>query len=78
MKLRVEPLGDELAVVLPDELVDRLNLRQGGSLLLAELADGGLVLRPVDHALDDAMSVTDEVTEEYEETLRALKEEDPG
>ena len=46
MKLKIEQIGDEAGGILSEELVARLNLDQGATLLEAEVAEGGLHLMP--------------------------------
>ncbi|MFD6317274.1 AbrB/MazE/SpoVT family DNA-binding domain-containing protein [Methylorubrum thiocyanatum] len=72
MKLEVKKIGNSTGVILPKDLLNRLNLQQGQWLHVSELPDGGVRLTPYDPEFDRAMSVVDEVMDEYRDTLRAL------
>ena len=72
MKLEVKKIGNSTGVILPKDLVTRLNLQQGQWLHVSELPDGGVRLTPYDPDFDQAMAVVDEIMDEYRDTLRAL------
>ncbi|MGW5956415.1 AbrB/MazE/SpoVT family DNA-binding domain-containing protein [Methylorubrum thiocyanatum] len=72
MKLEVKKIGNSTGVILPKDLLNRLNLQQGQWLHVSELPDGGVRLTPYDPEFGRAMSVVDEVMDEYRDTLRAL------
>lgn len=72
MKLEVKRVGNSTGLILPKELLSRLNLQQGQWLHVTELADGGVRLSPYDPDFDTAMSVVDEIMDEYRDTLRTL------
>ncbi len=72
MKLEVKKIGNSTGVILPKDLLNRLNLRQGQWLHVSELPDGGVRLTPYDPEFDRAMSIVDDVMDEYRDTLRAL------
>lgn len=72
MKLEVKKIGNSTGVILPKDLLTRLNLRQGQWLHVTELADGGVRLTPYDPDFDQAMSMVDEIMDEYRDTLRTL------
>ena len=72
MKLEVKRVGNSTGLILPKELLNRLNLQQGHRLHVTELPDGGVRLSPYDPDFDTAMSVVDEIMDEYRDTLRTL------
>jgi putative addiction module antidote len=72
MKLEVKKIGNSTGLILPRELVSRLNLQQGQWLHVTESADGGVRLTPYDPDFDQAMAIVDEIMDEYKDTLRAL------
>ena len=72
MRLEVKKIGNSTGVILPKDLLNRLNLQQGQWLHVSELPDGCVRLTPYDPEFDRAMSVVDEVMDEYRDTLRAL------
>ncbi|MDR7037471.1 putative addiction module antidote [Methylobacterium sp. BE186] len=72
MKLEVKKIGNSTGLILPRELLTKLNLEQGQWLHVTELPDGGVRLTPYDPDFDQAMAVVDDIMDEYKDTLRAL------
>ena len=71
MKLEVKKIGNSTGLILPKELLARLNLRQGDWVYVTE-APGGVRLTPYDPDFEAVMKLADEVMDEYKDTLRAL------
>jgi putative addiction module antidote len=74
MKLRIEKIGNSTAVVLPDELLAKLNLGPGRWVEGSELPKGGFRLAPCTADFNKAMAILDEVMVEYHDTLKKLAE----
>ncbi|KQO50363.1 AbrB/MazE/SpoVT family DNA-binding domain-containing protein [Methylobacterium sp. Leaf85] len=72
MKLEVKKIGNSTGLILPRELITKLNLQQGQWLHVTEMPDGGVRLTPYDPDFDKAMALVDDIMEEYKDTLRAL------
>ena len=72
MKIEVKKIGNSTGLILPKELVARLNLEQGQWLHVQEVPEGGVRLTPYDPDFDDAMALVDEVMDEYRDTLKVL------
>ena len=72
MKLEVKKIGNSTGIILPRELVNRLNLQQGQWLHVTESPEGGVRLTPYDPDFEQAMTIVDEIMDEYKDTLRAL------
>jgi putative addiction module antidote len=72
MKLEVKKIGNSTGVILPKELMAKLNLKQGQWLYVTELPDGGVRLTPYDPDFDKAMAVVEDLMVEYRDTLKAL------
>ena len=72
MKIEVKKIGNSTGVILPKDLVARLNLQQGQWLHVQELPEGGVRLTPYDPDFDAAMGLVDEIMDEYRDTLRTL------
>jgi len=72
VELKVRKLGNSLGVVLPKEVVSRLNTGEGQRLYLTEAPDGGYRLIPFDPSFDQKMAKADEIIRRYPNTLRAL------
>ena len=73
MKLEVQQIGDSLGVILPDDLVGKLGLDQGGSLYATVNADGSLEISPRDPALEKGMKVAEQAMNTYRNALAGLK-----
>ncbi len=72
MKLEVKKIGNSTGLILPRDLIAKLNLQQGQWLHVTELPDGGVRLTPYNHDFDKAMAIVDDIMDEYKDTLRAL------
>ncbi|MGC5781026.1 AbrB/MazE/SpoVT family DNA-binding domain-containing protein [Methylobacterium sp. NFXW15] len=72
MKLEVKKIGNSTGLILPKELVSRLNLEQGQWLHVQEMPEGGFRLTPYDPDFAAAMALVDEVMDEYRDTLKVL------
>ncbi|GJD29552.1 hypothetical protein PMNALOAF_0787 [Methylobacterium adhaesivum] len=72
MKLEVKKIGNSTGLILPKDLLTKLNLQQGQWLHVTELPDGGVRLTPYDPDFDKAMAIVDDIMDEYKDTLRAL------
>jgi len=71
MQLKVTQVGNSLGVVLPKELIARLNLVKGGTLF-ATSVPGGVTLSPYDEEVARQLRLGRELMAEYRETLREL------
>ncbi|MCX5517556.1 MULTISPECIES: AbrB/MazE/SpoVT family DNA-binding domain-containing protein [Kaistia] len=72
MKLEIKKIGNSTGLILPKELLTRLDLQQGQWLSVTENADGSIRLSPFDPEFDKAMRIVDDVMDEYRDTLREL------
>ncbi|MBV8751797.1 MAG: AbrB family transcriptional regulator [Hyphomicrobiales bacterium] len=72
MKLEVKKIGNSTGVILPKELLAKLDLKQGQWLYVTELPDGGVRLTPYDPDFEKAMQVVEDLMVEYRDTLKAL------
>ena len=72
MKLEIKKIGNSTGVILPKELLVRLGLKQGQADYITELPDGGVRMTPYDPNFDKAMSIMDDIMDEYRDTLKAL------
>jgi putative addiction module antidote len=70
--LKVRKLGNSLGVVLPKEVVARLNTGEGQRLHLTEAPDGGYHLSPYDPAFEAKMAKAEDIIKRYPNTLRTL------
>ena len=72
MKIEIKKIGNSDGLLLPRELMQRLDLKRGQFLHVVELAGGGLQLLPYDPDFEKTMGVADEIIDEYRDTLTAL------
>ena len=72
MKIEIKRIGNSDGLILPRELMQRLDLKRGQQLHVTELAGGGLQLLPYDPDFEKTMEFAEEVLEEYKDTLAAL------
>lgn len=70
--LKVRRFGNSLGVVLPKEVVSRLNTQDGAPLYLTETPDGGYQLVPFDPDFRAKMAKAEEIMRRYPDTLHTL------
>jgi antitoxin MazE len=72
MKIQIKKIGNSDRLILPKELMQRLDLKRGQELHVTELAGGGLQLLPYDPDFEKTIEIADEVMDEYRDTLAVL------
>jgi putative addiction module antidote len=72
VQLKVRKFGNSLGVVLPKEVIQRLQTGDGEPLFLIEAADGDYRLTPYDPKFEKRMAKADEIMARYRNTLHAL------
>ena len=72
MKIEIKKIGNSDGLILPRDLMQRLDLKRGQQLHVNELAGGGLQLLPYDPDFDKTMEIVDEIIGEYRDTLATL------
>jgi putative addiction module antidote len=70
--LKLRAIGNSVGLVLPKELLARLNLAEGDSLHVVEQPHGGLLLTTLDPEVEEQVRLGRELMKEYRETFRAL------
>ena len=75
VELRVRKFGNSLGVVLPKEVIQRLQTRDGGPLFLIDAPDGGYRLTPYDPAVKKKMTKAGDIMGRYRNPLRVLSSE---
>jgi len=71
-QLKVRPIGNSLGVVLPKEVLARLNLKNGDSLHLTEAPDGSMRITAYDPAFEAQMRIAREGMGRFRNALREL------
>jgi len=72
IELKVRKFGNSLGVVLPKEVINRLQTKNGEPLFLVEGADGTYQLTPYDPAFESKMAKADDIIHRYRNTLHTL------
>jgi antitoxin MazE len=72
VKLEIKRIGNSDGLILPRELMQRLDLKRGQQLHVTELAGGGLQLLPYNPDFEKTLETVDEIMDEYRDTLAAL------
>ena len=72
VELKVRKFGNSLGVVLPKDVINRLQTGDGDKLFLVEAADGDYRLTSYDPMFEKKMEKVDDIMSRYRNTLRAL------
>ena len=72
MKIEIKKIGNSDGVILPRELMQRLDLKRGQQLHIVELPSGGFQALPYDPDFEKTMAIADDIMDEYRDTLAAL------
>lgn len=72
VELKVRKIGNSLGVVLPKEVIARLNTQDGAPLYLTETPEGGYRLVPYDPAFEAKMAKAEDIISRYRNTLHVL------
>jgi putative addiction module antidote len=70
--LQIRKIGNSVGVILPKELLARLNLKEGDKFYPVEQPDGSLRLSPFNPKHARAMEIARKVMHEYRDTFAAL------
>jgi putative addiction module antidote len=70
--LQLCKIGDSVGLILPDELLSRLNLKEGDALYSVQQPDGSLWLTPHKPKHARAMEIARKMMHEYRDTFVAL------
>ncbi len=70
--LQICKTGDSVGLILPDELLSRLNLKEGDALYSAQQPDGSLLLTPHKPKHARAMEIARKMMHDYRDTFAAL------
>jgi len=72
MKIKIKRIGNSTGLILPKELLAKLELKQGDTLFVTELADGGFKLVPHDPTFERGMEIACKAMKTYRNALREL------
>jgi putative addiction module antidote len=71
-KLKLSAIGTSTGVIIPKEMLARMNLAKGDSIYAIETPDGGYRLTPYDPGFAEKMDKAEEIMRRYRNTLHAL------
>lgn len=72
VQLKIRRFGNSLGVVLPKEVIQRLQTGDGERVFLIEAEDGDYRLTRYDPTFEKKMAKAEEIMGRYRNTLRAL------
>jgi len=72
VELKVRRFGNSLGVVLPKEVVARLDTEEGARLYLTEAPGGGYRLVPYEPDFERKMTKAEDIMRRYRDTLHVL------
>jgi putative addiction module antidote len=70
--LKLTAVGTSTGVIIPKEMLARMNLGKGDQLYLVEAPDGGYRLTPYDPGFARKMEKADDIMRRYRNTLHVL------
>ncbi|MDH5426591.1 MAG: AbrB/MazE/SpoVT family DNA-binding domain-containing protein [Nitrospirota bacterium] len=72
LDMKVRKVGNSLGVVLPKEVLSRLNVQDGDKVFLTEAPDGSYRITPYDPEFEQQLNIGKKFMAQYRNTLRAL------
>lgn len=73
MNTTIRKIGNSEGVILPKELLDRLNMKTGDRLQIVK-TDKGIALEPMDDSFERQMKAARKVMDKYKVALQKLAE----
>jgi len=73
MNAVIRKIGNSEGIILPKEVLERLNIKAGDQLAIIETAKG-LTLEPVDDSFERQMKAAREIMDKYKVALQKLAE----
>lgn len=70
--LKLTAIGTSTGVIIPKEMLARMNVAKGDSLYLSEAPDGSYRLSPYDPGFAAKMDKADDILRRYRNTLHTL------
>lgn len=72
ISLKVRKFGNSLGVVLPKDVINRLQTKNGEPLFLIDAPDGSYLLTSYDPAFEKKMAKAEDIIGRYRNTLHVL------
>jgi putative addiction module antidote len=73
MKIEIKKIGNSDGLLLPRELMQRLDLKRGQELHITELPGGGFQAMPYDPDFEKTIEIADQIMDKYKDTLAVLE-----
>ncbi|MBV8849065.1 MAG: AbrB/MazE/SpoVT family DNA-binding domain-containing protein [Methylobacteriaceae bacterium] len=70
--LKLTTIGTSTGVIIPKEMLSRMNVAKGDNLYVVEAPDGSYRLTPYDPAFAAKMEKADDIMRRYRNTLHIL------
>lgn len=70
--VKLRPIGKALGVLLPKDVLTRLNVKDGDPLLLTVAADGSMRITPYDPDFEQQVRAAQQGMAQYRNALRGL------
>jgi putative addiction module antidote len=70
--LKLTTIGTSTGVVIPKDMLARLNVAKGDTLYAVETADGGYHLTPYNPEFAEKMAKAEDIMKRYRNTLHVL------
>ena len=70
--LKLTAIGTSTGVIIPKEMLARMNVSRGDQLFVVEAPDGGYRLTPYDPAFAQKMEKAEDIMRRYRNTLHVL------
>jgi len=71
-ELKIRKIGNSQGVILPQEMLQRLNLAEGATVYASYQSDGSVQLTPYDPSFGEQMEAAQAVMGDYRNALREL------
>ena len=72
LKLKLRKVGNSLGVVIPKEALVKMDSKEGDTLILSEIPDGGFRVTPDKESFAEQMAVAEDIANRYRNTLNEL------
>lgn len=72
LELKLRKIGNSYGIVLPKEVLARLAVSEGDTIVLTEASENGFLVRPGRVEFAKKMAVVDDLAKRYRNTLREL------
>ena len=72
LKLKLRKIGNSVGVVIPKEALNKMDSKEGDTLILSESSDGSFRVTPDKESFAEQMAVAEDIANRYRNTLNEL------